>query len=203
MKIVLASGNQNKVREIRSILANATGKDYAVYSLSDINFNSEIIEDGMTFEENALIKARAVASLGYIGIGDDSGLAVDALDGAPGIFSARYSGEGATDESNNKKLLSELNDVPDDKRSASFICSIACALPNGEFFTVRGECNGKIIREPLGKGGFGYDPYFVPNGFEKTFSELSFDEKNKISHRANAISKFAEKFEAFIEKNCK
>lgn len=197
MKILLASSNQNKIKEIRGILAKATGSPVEVLSLSDVGFHDEIVEDGATFEENALIKARTAASLGYFGIGDDSGLCVDALEGAPGIYSARYAGEPCDDEKNNKKLLAALENCPEEKRTARFVCTLACVSPDGDSFTVRGECEGEILRAPCGSGGFGYDPLFRPAGFDKTFSELSFEEKNAISHRGRALRAFAEAFASF------
>lgn len=198
MKILLASSNKNKIKEIRGILAKASDEEVEVLSLADVNFHDEIVEDGGSFEENALIKARTAASLGYFGIGDDSGLCVDALDGAPGIYSARYAGEPCDDEKNNRKLLAALESCPDEKRTARFVCTLACVSPDGDFFTVRGECEGVILRTPFGEGGFGYDPLFRPVGFDKTFSELSFEEKNAISHRGRALSAFAEAFSAFV-----
>lgn len=196
MKILLASSNRNKIREIRSIL----GDESEILSLSDIGFDREIVENGATFEENALIKARAAASLGYIGIGDDSGLCVDALGGAPGVYSARYAGEPCDDRKNNEKLLSEMERIPDECRTARFVCVLACAFPDGESFTVRGEYGGRILRSPAGEGGFGYDPLFLPDGFSQTFSQLGFDEKNAVSHRGRALKAFAEAFPAYSEK---
>ena len=197
MKILLASSNKNKIKEIRGILAKAIGSPVEVLSLSDVGFHDEIVEDGATFEENALIKARTAASLGYFGIGDDSGLCVDVLEGAPGIYSARYAGEPCDDEKNNIKLLAALENCPDEKRTARFVCTLACVSPDGDSFTVRGECEGVILRAPCGSGGFGYDPLFRPAGFDKTFSELSFEEKNAISHRGRALRAFAEAFASF------
>lgn len=200
MKIVLASNNKNKIREIKSIL-NKIGCQIDVLSLSDIGYHDEIVEDGNTFEENALIKARAVSSLGYIGIADDSGLCVDALNGAPGIYSARYAGEPCDHQKNNEKILAALKDVEDPHRRAAFVSVIACSLPDGKSFTVRGECKGKMLKEYAGDGGFGYDPLFMPDGFEKTFAQLSFDEKNSVSHRGRALEAFAEHFPDFLKEN--
>lgn len=191
MKIVLASRNKKKIRELNAILSEKLSS-VEVLSLDDIGLDGEIEENGITFEENAMLKARAVSALGYIGVGDDSGLSVDALGGAPGIYSARYSGEHGNDELNNKKLLSELECVND--RNASFVCAIACSFPDGKGdFTVRGECRGEILREARGEAGFGYDPLFYYPPLEKTFAELTNDEKNSISHRGRAIQLFLER----------
>ena len=194
MKIVLATHNKHKTFEFKRILS-ASNADIEILTLDDIGFTDEIIEDGSTFEENAFIKASAVAKLGYIGIADDSGLCVDALDGAPGIYSARYAGSDCNDKENNKKLLINLSGVEKDKRSAKFVCAIACAFPNGNGnFSVRGESKGFITYEESGNGGFGYDPLFYCPDFGKTFAELSADEKNSISHRGRAIKLFCKKF---------
>ena len=190
MTIVLASGNKHKIAEFQSILKRYI-PDAEVVSMKDVGIVGDIVEDGATFEENAMIKARAVASHGYIGVGDDSGLTADALDGAPGIYSARYAGMHGNDSANNEKLLSELADKED--RSASFVCAIACAIPDGESFCVRGEVRGKILYELKGQGGFGYDPLFFVEEYGKTFAELSAEEKNKISHRAVASELFVKK----------
>ena len=155
----------------------------------------DIVEDGLTFEENAMIKARAVAKHGYIGVADDSGISVDALGGAPGIYSARYAGEHGNDKKNNQKLLADLMGI--ENRSGAFVCAIACAFPENmanEDFCVRGECHGVVLHEEKGEGGFGYDPLFFIEEYGKTFGELSADVKNKISHRAVATELFAKKF---------
>ena len=191
MTIVLASGNRHKIAEFQSILKRYI-PDAEVVSMKDVGIVDDIVEDGTSFEENAMIKARAVASHGYIGVGDDSGLAVDALDGAPGIYSARYAGEHGNDSANNEKLLLELEGKTD--RAASFVCAIACVMPNGESFCVRGEAKGVILHELKGQGGFGYDPLFYVEECGKTFAELSADEKNKISHRAVASELFVKRF---------
>ena len=201
MKIVLASGNRHKISELQAILKKYI-PEIEVLSLKDIDFTDEIIEDGSTFEENAMIKAKAVAKRGYIGVGDDSGLAVDALFGAPGIYSARYAGEHGNDAANNAKLLKEMQDKTD--RAAAFVCAIACAFPKGEYsgkdFCVRGEAKGEILYELHGDGGFGYDPLFYIEKYGKTFAELSADEKNSISHRGIATELFAKRFCEIIEK---
>ncbi len=199
MKLVLASNNKHKIAEIHSILEK-NNLCAEILSLSDIGYTDEIVEDGTSFEENAMIKAKAVAALGYIGIADDSGLSVDALDGAPGIYSARYAGEPCDHQKNNEKLLQALSGLIAEKRSAAFVSVIACVTPSGASFTVRGECRGEILTDYRGSGGFGYDPLFRPNGYDITFAELSFDEKNTISHRAKALAAFAEELPAFLKK---
>ena len=195
-EIVLASRNRKKIAEIESIFREYGLGHIRLLSLDDIGYTGEIEENGASFEENSKIKASVPASLGYYGIADDSGLMVDALDGRPGIYSARFSGEGATDEKNNSKLLSELENVPDEKRTARFVSVITLASPDGaeiEGFHARGECEGMILREIKGQGGFGYDPLFFYEPAGKTFAELTAEEKNSISHRAVALRKFAEK----------
>lgn len=188
--ILVATHNKGKAKEIKALFDGLCS--VCVLTLSDIGYDEDIVEDGTSFEENALIKARVAASLGYIGVADDSGLCVDALDGAPGIFSARYAGEPCDNEKNNEKLLRALDGVSDDERGASFVSVIACVLPDGREYTVRGECNGKILRDYRGEGGFGYDPLFWYEPLGKTFAELSPEEKNSVSHRARAMKKFAE-----------
>ena len=194
MKILLASHNKNKIAELEMLLKTVCA-DAEVVSLSDVGFTGEIVEDGTTFEENALIKARTGARLGYITVADDSGLMVDALGGAPGVYSARYAGEDGNTEKNNAKLLAELQGVPKDKRTAHFVSVVACVFPDGrEDIVVRGECPGEILTSPRGKTGFGYDPLFYYAPFHKTFAEMSADEKNSISHRGVAMQAFAKAF---------
>ncbi len=190
MKIVLATNNRHKAEEFKSMLAQLYGKT-ELYTLSDIGFAGDIEEDGGTFEENALIKARAAASADYLSIADDSGICVDALGGAPGIYSARYAGEHGNDKKNNEKLLYELRNVPAERRGAHYVCAIACVLPDGESFTVTGKAYGRVLTEEHGDGGFGYDPLFLPDGQSLTWGELDEAEKNKTSHRRKAIELFA------------
>ena len=190
MEFVLASNNKKKIKELNEILSKKL-PDVKVLSLADIGFEGEIVEDGKTFAENAKIKASVPASLGYIGIGDDSGLCVDYLGGEPGIYSARYSGLG--DEGNIEKLLENLKGVPTERRTAHFVCSICCVFPDGKVITAEGKAHGIILEERHGQGGFGYDPVFYFPSLGQTFSEISQEEKNKISHRANALELFAEK----------
>jgi XTP/dITP diphosphohydrolase len=167
-----------------------------VLSLGDIGYTGDIEETGDTFEENSKIKASVPASLGYIGIADDSGLCVDALGGAPGVHSARYSGGG--DAENIKKLLSELEDVPDEKRGAKFVCVMTAVFPDGKTVSARGEARGVILREKKGEDGFGYDPVFYSTDLNKTFAEAEPDEKNKVSHRGRALALFCEKLKGEI-----
>jgi len=199
IKLVLASRNRKKIKELETLLGVLTSK-VQVLSLDDIGYTDEIVEDGETFAENSRIKASVPARLGYIGIADDSGLTVDALGGAPGVYSARYSGEGATDEKNNAKLLSELADIPDERRTAQFRTVVTCAFPDGTFFQTEGVCEGRILHSPDGDGGFGYDPLFYFEPFGKTFAALTPDEKNSVSHRGKAMREFAEKFKEYISK---
>ena len=193
MKIVLASRNKKKKAELQALLSQYI-ENIEILSLDDVGIYGDIEEDGTTFEENALIKARVAAASGYIGVGDDSGLEVDALGGAPGVYSARYAGEHGDDEANNTLLLKNLEDKSD--RNGRFVCSIACVFPEKygyEPIVVRGTVEGEIIKERQGNGGFGYDPLFFVSSLNKTFAEATPEEKNNISHRGNAIKAFAEK----------
>ncbi len=200
MKIVLASRNRKKIHEMHTLLSEIGGafSDLEILSLDDIGYTDEIEENGTTFRENALTKASVPAGYGYIGIADDSGLSVDALGGAPGVYSARYAGEPCNDENNNQKLLRELEETGDEKRTGRYVCAIACVFPDGRSFTVEGYCKGRILREYRGEGGFGYDPLFLYPEFGKTFAEIPLEQKNKVSHRARAIAAFAEKFEEYV-----
>ncbi len=181
MDILVATKNKGKLVEIKSIL---TG--FNVLGLDDVGIDVDVEEDGTTFEENALIKAREISKLsGKTVIADDSGLEVDYLNGAPGIYSARYT-EGSDDDRVNK-LLSELSDVPYEKRCAHFTCAIAIVYPDGSEYTFRGECHGRIDVCKKGANGFGYDPVFFLDEYGKTFGELSADIKNEISHRSKAL----------------
>lgn len=196
IKMVLASHNKNKIAELETLIQHYSSKEIKLLSLDDIGYIGDIEESGTTFEENAIIKASVPAKMGYIGIADDSGLCIDALGGKPGIYSARYSGEGANDKKNNEKILDELKDVPEDQRRAKFVCVIACVFPesyNKKEIVVRGECGGVILNAERGHNGFGYDPLFSYEPLNKTFAELSPEEKNKISHRGNAIRRLSDK----------
>lgn len=185
MKIVVATKNNHKVSELKEML-NMPSVEF--FTMSDFNLDIDIVEDGTTFEENAMIKAKAVYNALHdetlMVIADDSGLCVDALDGAPGIYSARYSGKG--DKENNLKLLEALKDVPPLKRTGRFICSIALVSHNHEKI-FNGKCEGLIDKEERGENDFGYDPLFYYPAFSKTFGEMTHEEKNKVSHRANAV----------------
>lgn len=184
--IVISTGNAHKLEEIGAILKDL---DYNIHSLKDVNLDDlDIEENGKTFEHNALIKARTVAKLtNMITIADDSGLEVDAIGKKPGIYSARYAGENATDEENREKLLKALKNTPISHRTGRFVCCIAVVFPDGKEFVVRGTCEGTIAFEEKGKNGFGYDSLFIVDKYNKTFAELPSTVKNAISHRARAL----------------
>jgi len=191
MRIVAATQNKHKIEEMSAIT-----KKFGMHIVSRSEAgvpDFEIEEDGQTFEENSEKKAREImAACNEITIADDSGLMVDALDGAPGVYSARFAGKESNDEKNNEKLLELLKDVPIEKRSAKFVSVITVVYPNGEKIVARGECKGHILYEAEGSNGFGYDPLFMPDGYDKTFGELSAEEKNKISHRSIALQNLRE-----------
>ena len=237
MELILASRNKKKIREMEALLAKYVD-DVRILSLDDVGFEGDIEEDGTTFEENALIKARtamaaangagladdriaaaqaaaiaddriaaiaddriaavaddriaAIADDRIAAIADDSGLAVDVLNGAPGVYSARYAGDHGDDAANNALLLQNLATVPPHERTARFVCCIACVFPDGREITVYGETEGRIIDDARGDGGFGYDPYFYYEPYGKTFAELTAEQKNAISHRGKAVAKLAE-----------
>ncbi len=195
MKIVVATKNAHKVKELSEMLAL---DGLSLVTLSDMGFTGEIEENGSTFAENALIKARTAARLyGLPALADDSGLCVDALDGEPGIYSARYAsadGENASDAANVEKLLEKLKSIPSGERTARFVCAIALVTPDGSEKVVTGACEGVITSEVRGKGGFGYDPVFYYVPYCKTFGEATEEEKNKVSHRANAVRQIREEF---------
>ena len=197
MKLAIATNNAHKLEEIRAILGDSFDQ---LLSLEDLGIDVEVEETGATLEENALIKARAILSLANIPtLADDTGLMVDALDGAPGVYSARYAGEHGNDEKNNELLLKNLSDIPMDKRTARFVSTVCCCFPDGRHMTVRGECEGKIAFEPAGEGGFGYDPLFLPDEFPgKTMAQLTAEEKDSISHRGKALRLLAKKLEEII-----
>lgn len=198
MKLILASNNKNKFREFSQLVS---GLDVELISQRDAGCLFEVEENGSTFEENAYIKAHAVTeATGLPAVADDSGLVVDALDGEPGIFSARYGpGHDATDAQRYGFLLSRLEGVTD--RSARFVCCMCCTFPNGDIITSRGECEGKILYEPTGENGFGYDPVFKPNAVSKGMAELTAEEKNSISHRGKALREFIPKLEEYLNGN--
>lgn len=196
-EVVIATGNMHKLEEIGEMLNDF---DFKVLSLKDEKLDEiEIIENGKTFEHNSLIKARTICKeCKKISIGDDSGIEVDALNKRPGIFSARYAGENASDEENRIKMFKELEGVPFEKRTARFVCVIAVVFPDGKEILSRGTIEGKIALEESGKNGFGYDCMFIPDGFDTTFGNIDPEIKNKISHRANALKIMKEKFEQII-----
>lgn len=203
MKFVLASHNRKKAAELQSILS---GLGVAVVLQSDLGLALEPEETGETFEENALIKARAVMEAsGLPAIADDSGLCVDALGGAPGVHTARYGGEGLTDEERYLLLLDTLRSIGAPSRKARFVSVVTCVFPNGDVLSARGECPGTIAYAPRGEGGFGYDPVFYVPERKKTFSQLTAEEKNAISHRGNALRAFAGELGNYLtdHPNCK
>lgn len=189
-RIVLATRNQGKVREFNKLFAQLGWEGISLAEFEDV---PEVVEDGDTFEANAIKKAVTISTyLNLPAVGDDSGLEVDALDGRPGVYSARYAGEDATDVDNWKKLLQELTDVPDEKRTARFRCTLALVEPGQEPLIATGSCEGTIAREPAGTNGFGYDPVFYLPAMDKRMAELSAEEKNQISHRAMAMQQLLE-----------
>lgn len=189
LTVIAATQNKHKLTELRAIMEKF---GMEVISQGEAGFGDiDVVEDGETFEENSFKKANEIMKLsGKIAVADDSGLAVDFLDGAPGVYSARYAGEHKSDEDNNNKLLKELEGT--ENRGAKFVSVVTMVYPDGKVLSARGECPGKIIRAPRGDGGFGYDPLFVPDGFEKTFAEITSEEKNTVSHRAKALEKLEE-----------
>ena len=237
MKLVLATRNRGKVRELQEMLNDTNSRldaiggvpvddsdvnrtnqgpqsergeltglnepaNIDILSLGDFPDAPEVVEDGKIYQENALKKATVLANYtGYLALADDSGLEVDALHGAPGVYSARYAGEHASDEARVDKLLEALKNVSDNQRTARFKCAIALADPNGLTQVVVGACEGRLIRLPRGHHGFGYDPIFVPAGYDKTFAELGEDIKNRISHRANSLEKMKKHIQTRVS-NC-
>ncbi|MDD5712505.1 MAG: XTP/dITP diphosphatase [Smithellaceae bacterium] len=186
----MASKNKGKIREVQSILA---GGDVVIVSLAEYPDCPDVVEDGDSFFENALKKARTVAEYaGELALADDSGLTVDALNGAPGVFSARYAGEAATDDDNITKLLQELRDVPDQGRAAAFCCVLVLCNPNGAYESFVGRWEGRIAKEKAGESGFGYDPVFYLPELGKTVAQLPLELKNRLSHRAQALEKLKE-----------
>lgn len=201
IKIVMATHNKNKLREIRALLDECGYAEMELLTLSDIGYFDEIEETGATFSENAYIKASVPARFGYYGLADDSGLEVDYLLGAPGVYSARFAGEPCNDVANNEKLLLELEDIPESLRTARYVSVIAFVSPElpSESFSVRGECEGVILDKYRGNGGFGYDPLFYVPQLGKTFAEVTMEEKNTVSHRGKAARLFAKKLGELIK----
>ena len=190
-KLILATSNKDKAREIAEILSDTP---FVVTTMKEEGYDPDIVEDGKTFEENALIKARTVHALaeGAYVMADDSGLCIDALDGAPGIYSARFCGENSTYPEKFAKIFEMLKDVPEEKRTAKFVCSIAVVRPDGSEFTVRGEVCGVLHEKPMGDGGFGYDPIFYVPEFGMTTAQMTKEQKNSISHRGKASRAMAD-----------
>lgn len=188
-RLVLATRNAHKVGELREILVDVLAElDLDIVGLADFPDVPDVVEDGVTFAENALLKARAVAAAtGLPALADDSGLAVDVLGGAPGIFSARWSGRHGDDRANLELLLAQLSDVRDEHRGAGFVCAAAIALPDGRTRVEEGHFRGTLTREPRGTNGFGYDPILLVDGDTRTSAELSPAEKNAVSHRGTAF----------------
>lgn len=201
MDIILATNNKNKLKEMKALLSDICDN---IYSLSDKNIDVEIEENGSTFEQNAIIKASEICKLTNLpSIADDSGLCVEALNGEPGVLSARYAGEPCNDENNNQRLLKELKAVEEKtntvNRKACFVSCLAVVFPDGRIMTQSAELDGEIVFERRGTNGFGYDPYFFIPSLNKTMAELDFDEKNKISHRAKAFKLFTERLKTLIK----
>ncbi len=198
MKIVFATGNKDKLREIKDILK---GYDAEVVSMKDAGINVDIVEDGTTFVENAIIKAKAVAEAvreEAIVVADDSGLEIDYLNKEPGIYSARYMGEDTSYRIKNQNLIDRLEGVPQEKRTARFVCAIAAVLPDGKVLTTQGTMEGYIDYEEKGANGFGYDPIFFLPEYGQTSAELSEEEKNQISHRGQALRAMKKELEGYL-----
>lgn len=196
-KILIATRNTGKAQEFKALFEP---RGYQVETLSDYEDLPEIEENGETFSENARLKAEQISQLtNRIVIGDDSGLMVEALDGAPGIYSARYAGEDHNDRANNKKLLEELKNLEDDQRKAKFHTTLAVAGPGKETLIIEGEVKGRILTEARGHSGFGYDSLFFHEESQKTLAELTAEEKNKISHRGNALKNLDQQWEEWIQ----
>lgn len=194
--LVVATKNKGKITEIKKVLSAIP---FDVVAMSDMGINIDVNEDGTTFEENSMKKAKEICQVSNtVVMADDSGLEVDFLNGAPGIYSARFGGPEATDSDRNEKLLIMLSGVPFEKRTARFVCAIAIAFPDGRSFFVRDTCEGFIGFECKGSNGFGYDPLFYVQQYEKTMAELEMDIKNKISHRAKALTKMADKIVDYL-----
>ena len=195
MKFVLATNNAKKLTEMAAILGSL---GVEVVSPRDLGIHIEVEETGTTFAENAMLKAKAICEAAALpAIADDSGLCVDALNGGPGVYSARYGGEGLDDKGRYMLLLNSMRGQS--TRAAHFACAIACVFPNGDTLTAEGKCHGTIAFAPMGEGGFGYDPVFFVPEFRKTFGQLSAEEKAKISHRGRALEDFAKKLETYLK----
>jgi XTP/dITP diphosphohydrolase len=194
--LVVATRNKGKILEINALM---TGLVDQISSAADFPGFPETVENGATFEENALKKAREAAIFtGLPALADDSGLVVDALNGRPGVFSARFAGDGADDAANNARLLGECQNVPVEHRQAAFVCVLAYVTPEGVERLFTGSVTGRILSVAIGEGGFGYDPLFLVDGFERSMAELTLAEKNGVSHRAQAFMKFREYLETYV-----
>ncbi len=201
-RIIFATGNEGKMKEIREILSGFTikGEPVEVLSMKEADIQAQIEENGTSFKENAMLKAKAVADMakGAIVLADDSGLEIDYLNREPGIYSARYMGEDTSYHVKNGNLIERLAGVPDEKRTARFMCAIACVLPNGESFTQTAAIEGRIGYEEKGGNGFGYDPIFLVPPYEKSAAQLAPEEKNAISHRGKALRAMREYLEEYL-----
>ena len=196
MKFVLATHNPGKLKEMGAILAQF---GVEVVGPKDLGLTVDVEETGTTFAENAMLKAKAICAAARLpAIADDSGLCVDALNGGPGVYSARYGGEGLDDKGRYMLLLNSMRGQP--TRAAHFACAIACAFPNGDELTAEGRCDGTIAFAPMGEGGFGYDPVFFVPELKKTFGQLTAEEKSTISHRGKALTAFVEKLETYLKR---
>lgn len=202
-KIIFATGNAGKMKEIRMILADLriNGEEAEILSMKEAGIDTEIIEDGRTFAENAIIKAKAVAACaeGAIVLADDSGLEIDYLNKEPGIYSARYLGEDTSYHEKNTNLIGRLTGVPDKDRTARFVCAIACVLPDGEVMTEEATIEGRIGYEEKGQNGFGYDPIFIVPEYDKSTAQLTEEEKNEISHRGKALRGMKRQLKAYFD----
>ena len=195
-KLILATRNKDKLKEIQALLSDL---DIDIMSLDEAENAPHVVEDGKTFMENAFKKAKVIAeATGIMALADDSGLEVDALDGAPGVYSARYSGENASDASNNEKLLADLEGVPAGKRSARFSCVIVVYHPSGRWISTEDKCEGEITEKSIGDRGFGYDPVFYLPSLNCTMAQLSAEEKNRLSHRGKALEKLKSELPGFL-----
>lgn len=194
MKLIIASNNQHKIREIREILGNHFQQ---MVSMKEAGLELDVVEDGATFRENALKKAREIllASDADAALSDDSGLAVDALNGAPGVYSARYAGESHDDKANNRKLLENMKDVAQAERTCRFVSAVALVCRDGREFCAQGAVEGTLLYEGRGENGFGYDPLFFYEPLQKSFAELTAEEKNSVSHRKRALCKLEEQLD--------
>jgi len=186
-KLIISSRNEGKIREVRR---NLEGLGIEWVTWKELADWPPLVEDGSSYYENALKKAESLSRFaGWSALADDSGLEVEALGGAPGVLSARYAGPEGDDQMNIRRLLSEMQGLPEEERSARFVCVLVLYFPGGEHLSVEGECEGTIVREPRGEGGFGYDPVFQPRGYQLTFAQLAPEEKDALSHRGRALRK--------------